>query len=205
MKRILIMFVVAFLLSSCELLGYSKVDVEEFKKDAEEATGAAQKVADQIVEIPAQYRGLRVCLFATMMVELGTDKVRLLEPTLVNEVRGRLEALQGAAEAARDVDPLWINTDMANITFTFARVVFATSRERARGYLKRGLSINAVLIGARTVAAQTLKGGAMLQDVNAMVAGLVAGTYTEPQIWTACLTRMEKNRKTLNVLAGMGS
>ena len=192
----------ALLLAGCA--GGGGIDIDDLRTGADAGVSPTQAAADRLVPVPPQYRPLRVCLFAAMAIEIMTDRVRLFDPARGAETLGRLMALQGAADRARQADPMWLNADMTDITFLFARVVFDAAEERILGYFKRALSIDAVLTGARRVAAQTLKGAAMLRDVDAMVRGLLDDTYSEQQIWDACATRMARNRAILTTLTGAG-
>lgn len=192
----------AFLLGGCA--GAGGIDIDTLRTGADAPKSPSQAAADRLVPVPDEYRPLRVCLFAAMAIEIMTDRVRLFEPARGAETLGRLMALQGAADRARQPDPMWLNADMTDITFLFARVVFDATEDRILGYFKRGLSIDAVLTSARRVAAQTLKGAAMLRDVDAMVKGLVDETYNEQQIWDACGARMARSRAILGTLTGAG-
>lgn len=193
-----IIVVALFLVTACAG-GTSPTDL---RLAADQSKGVAQILADDVRTVPDQYRPLRVCLFATMGIELMTDRVRLFDPSRAADVLGRLFALQGAVDTAREASADWMNADMADVTFVLAGLLVETGKEKAAGLLSRGLSIGAAFEGVRRAAATTAKGAAMLRDVDAMMVGLEFGQRDEESVWKACEARAEKNRITLQALTG---
>jgi hypothetical protein len=165
--------------------------------------GLAQVAVDEALPVAEEHRPLRICLISAMSVELMVDRVRLFEPSKAEETLGRLLTLQGAMEDARMADPMWRNTDMADVLFTFSSVVTDTVRERARGYLSRGLSAGSVITGAKRVSAQKVKAHAMLRDIGIMMDSMVAGKVTESELWLACESRVAHNERRIRNLLGL--
>ena len=187
-----------FLTTACSI-GIDPIDLREA---ADQPQGIAQKLADSVLVVSGEHRSLRVCMFTAMAVEIMTDHARLYDPTRATNVLGRLVALQSAVDASRDAGTLWVNANMANITFMFTEVLLATGEERVIDYLKGGISIDNVLGAASRLATTTAKGSAMLRDIDAMFISLRESALTEDQLWTACIERANKNKRTLQVLTG---
>ena len=121
MLRGIVPFIVALLLlTGCARYGGEEVD----------AQGLAAKAADQVVPVKPEYRALRVCLLAAGIVEVMTDRIQTFDGTRAPDALGRLMALQGAIDTARMASTLWMNTDMADVSFQFAKVLKDAGRER---------------------------------------------------------------------------
>ncbi len=181
-----------FLLTGCARYGGEDVD----------AQGLAAKVADQVVPVKPEYRALRVCLLAAGIVEVMTDRIQTFDGTRAPDALGRLMALQGAIDTAKLASPMWMNTDMSDVAFQFAKVLKDAGKEKlGRGILGGASLLNFINIAERTALAAH-KGDALLLDINAMLKGVNDGTIPEADVWLACDTRIAQNRRVLGLLAG---
>ncbi len=169
---------------------------------ADQSKGPAQELADKIVQVPAQYRPLRVCLFVALAGEVMKDRVLLYDPGKASEVLGRMLALNGAVETARGAAGAWLNADMADVSIMFAAVLADLGESRVTSILTAGLSPSAVIGGMRRAAVTTVKGAAMLRDIDAMVADLTADRVGEQAVWDSCLQRIKSNQTVLLALTG---
>lgn len=179
-------------------------DPTTWRDGADQPKSPTELLADRIVAVPAEYRPLRLCLLSTLAIELMTDRVERFDPDQAEATLGRLVKLQGLVETARAGDPLWINADMADAALTFGRILIDLGQERLADYVLSGLSVQTFVEGARRVSVQTIKGIAMLRDIDAMVARLADGTLAEGQAWAACDARAEANRAVIEALLGVG-
>ena len=165
-------------------------------------TGFAAKIVDRVVPVTDEYRSIRVCLLAAGVVEIMTDRVQTFDGTQAPDALGRLMALQGAIDTSRMASPLWMNTDMADVSFQFAKVLKDAGRERLGRILMGGPTIVNLINVAKRAALLTNKGEAILLDINSMLRGVNAGTLPEADAWAACEDRIAQNRRVLGTLSG---
>ncbi len=189
-----------FLLAGCAGGGF--IDPGKIRGEADRGASLTEEIAGNLLKVPPEYRPLRVCLLATGVIEVMTDRVRLFDPDKAQAVLGRLLALQSVVDAAKDVSVFWLNSDMADVAFLFARVLVEAGKEKLARILLGGPTIGNFLDIARRAAVTTTKGSAMLRDMDAMIEGLVEGRYSEAQVWQACEERAAQNRKLLGILTG---
>ncbi len=161
-----------------------------------------QKIVDRVVPVDNQYRSLRICLLAAGVIEIMTDRVQTFDGTQAPDALGRLMALQGAIDTAKMVSPLWMNTDMADVSFQFAKVLKDAGRERLDRILLGGPTVVNFINVAKRAALLTNKGEALLLDINNMLRGVNAGTLPEADAWAACEDRIAQNRRVLGTLSG---
>lgn len=164
---------------------------------------ATSKLADKVVPVSTQYRAVRVCLMAAGIVEVMTDRIQMYDGAAAPEAIGRLLALQGAIDTATGASPLWFNTDMTDVSIQFARVLKDAGKEKLGRILMGGPSIMNYLNIASRALLLTVKGEAVLLDINAMLKGLNDNTYEEQEIWNACDRRIRMNRRVLSILSGI--
>jgi hypothetical protein len=155
-----------------------------------------------VVPVADEYRSIRVCLLAAGVVEIMTDRVQTFDGTQAPDALGRLMALQGAIDTSRMVNPLWLNTDMADVSFQFAKVLKNAGRERLGRVLLGGPTIVNLINVVERAALLTNKGEALLLDINSMLRGVNAGTLPEADAWVACEDRIAQNRRVLGTLSG---
>lgn len=170
--------------------------------DGEDPTALSAKVVDRVVKVDEQYRPLRVCLLAAGVVEIMTIRVQTFDGAQAPDALGRLMALQGAIDTAKRAGPLWMNTDMASVSFQFAGVLKDAGRERLGRILLGGLTLTNFINVAQRAALLTSRGDALLIDINSMLRGVNAGTLPETDAWAACNDRIAQNRRILRVLSG---
>lgn len=168
-----------------------------------EGQSLPQKIVDQVVKVDDQYRSIRVCLLAAGVVEVMTDRVQTFDGTQAPDALGRLMALQGAIDTGRMANPLWMNTDMADVSFQFAKVLKDAGRERLGHILLSGPTLINFINIAERAALLTSKGDALLIDINSMLRGVNEGTLSEADAWTACEDRIAQNRRILGTLSGV--
>jgi len=180
-----------FLLAGCASLGGDNDPI------------ISARLADKVVEVDDQYRPLRVCLLAAGIIEIMTDRIQVFDSSQAPEALGRLIALQGAVDKARFADPLWINTDMTDVALMFAGVLAKAGQNKLSRILLGGPTISNFLDVAARATLQAAKGDALLFDINIMLNGVEAGTYTKDQIWNACEKKIAENRLILNTLSGV--
>lgn len=165
-------------------------------------TSLGAKIIDRVVPVADEYRSLRVCLLAAGVVEIMTDRVQTFDGTQAPDALGRLMALQGAIDTARMTKNLWMNTDMADVSFQFAKVLKNAGRERLGRILLGGPTLVNFINVAQRATLLTNKGEALLLDINSMLNGVNDGTLTEATVWTACEDRIAQNRRVLGTLSG---
>ena len=168
----------------------------------EDTTALSAKIVDKVVKVNDQYRSLRVCLLAAGVVEVMTDRVQTFDGTQAPDALGRLMALQGAIDTAKLASPLWMNTDMADVSFQFAKVLKDAGRERLGRILLGGPTLINFINVAQRAALLTSKGDAVLLDINNMLRGVNSGTLEEDVAWAACEYRIAQNRRVLGTLSG---
>ena len=165
--------------------------------------GLSQKIADKVVKVDERYRPLRVCLMAAGMVEVMTDRVQTFDSGSAPEALGRLMALQGAIDTAKLASPLWVNTDMADVSFRFAAVLKDAGQSRLSQILLAGPSLSNLIDIAKRATLMASKGDALLVDINSMLSRVQGGTLTAEEVWAACEERMALNRRVLITMSGI--
>ena len=181
-----------FLLTACASIGGSG-----------SPSSFSAKIADEVAPVDDQYRPLRVCLLAAGVVEVMTDRVQTFDGTQAPNALGRLMALQGAIDTAKMASPLWLNTDMADVSFQFSKVLKDAGREKLGRVLLGGPTLGNFINVAQRATLLTSKGDALLADINSMLRGVNAGTLPEADAWAACEERIAQNRRVLGTLAGV--
>ncbi len=192
MKKLALVLVASLLLTGCAGIG-----------SGDGGKTLSTKIADKVVKVDEQYRPLRVCLMAAGVVEVMTDRVQTFDGGSAPEALGRLMALQGAIDTARLASSLWVNTDMADVSFQFAAVLKDAGRSRLSKILMGGPTLTNFINIAKRAVLLASKGDALLVDINAMLSRVQAGTLTEEEVWTACNERVAMNRRVLDTMAGV--
>ena len=108
MKNLMATMVAFILLSGCSLT------------DPDEGS-LGNRAADRILEVTDEHRGLRVCLMAAGAVEIITDLAQYKGNAEL--ALGKLILLQNAIAKSRNVSPMWIESDMADVAILFAGVL----------------------------------------------------------------------------------
>ncbi len=161
-----------------------------------------KSVIDEWVSVSEAHRDVRACLLTVMVIEAGTDRVRLFDPTQAPEVMGRLMAMSGVVGRLRERETAWTNTEMADVTFLVARALIAGGKSRLAKRIMDGLSTSGILEAARRFAVTSFKTQAMLLDIELLLADLEAGDVDEPAVWAACDERIKHNRDILANITG---
>lgn len=169
----------------------------------ESGLNATGKLVNKVLPVEEQYRPLRVCLMAAGIVEVMTDRIQMYDGASAPEAIGRLQSLQGAIDTARTASTMWSNTDMMDVSIQFARVLKDAGREKLGRILLGGPSVGNYLNITSRALLLTAKGEAVLLDINGMLKGLDNKTYTEQEVWDACESRIQTNRRVLSILSGI--
>jgi len=159
---------------------------------------------DRELPVATWNRDLRACFMSVIMSEMEAAVARRVDPNIGNAALGRLNALEAAVKSARTADPLWLNSVLADVQLTFYRALINLTKAKAYGFLRRGLSADAIIYGVRNVAVDLIKGRAAFLDVKIQLEGLIAGKYTKTQLWKSCEGRIAYNRALLlSVVSGV--
>ncbi len=190
--KTLIIGLMMLILPSCAFLGPDTGEVP--------FGSLGQRVADSVVTVSDENRDLRVCWLAAGAVEVMTDLAQ--RGGKPREAISHLVLLQGAIEKARMIDPFWIETDTADVSLLFAVVLKDAGKSRLAQILLGGPTISNFLHVAQRAVVLSVKGTAVMQDINRVLQGVEDGTIRKDDAWKACETRTAMNRDTLYVLAG---
>ncbi len=161
------------------------------------------ELADNVIVVSDQYRPLRVCLMAAGVVEVMTDRIQVFDSSQAPEALGRLQALQGAVDAAQISNHLWLNTVMTDVALQLAAVLGNAGHEKLSRILIGGPSVGNFINIAQRATLLVAKGDAILLDINNMLKRVEANTLKEQTIWDACRERMNHNRLVLSILSGV--
>jgi len=159
-----------------------------------------QKVADAVVEVPTEHRALRVCLLSAGAVEVMTDLAQYKGNAEL--ALGKLMLLQNAIDKSRNVSTMWVESDMADVSLLFAGVLRDAGKSKMAQVLLSGPSISTFLNIAKRTTILTVKGYAVIADINRMLSGVKDGTLPSADAWRACEERMAINRGVLMILTG---
>ena len=179
-----------FVVSGCANLDEGKPDYGSL----------GQKVADAVVEVRDEHRALRVCLLAAGAVEVMTDLAQYKGDAEL--ALGKLILLQNAIDRSKRVSMLWFETDMADVALLFAKVLKDVGKSRIAYILLNGPTVSNFTYAAKRATIITVKGRAVLADINGMLRRVSEGTLDASLAWVACSKRMEMNRQVLMVLTG---
>ena len=161
------------------------------------------KVADKVAMVSEVYRPLRICLMAAGIVEVMTDRVQVFDSSQAPEALGRLLSLQAAVAEVRFADPVWLNTDMADVSLRLADVLHGAGHEKFARFLSGGPTLSNFHDVAQRATLLAVKGDAILLDINTMLEMVDNGIFSEDRAWTACNSRIEKNKRALEALSGV--
>ena len=159
-----------------------------------------QKVADSLVEVRPENRDIRICLIAAGAIEVMTDLAQRGGDARL--ALGNLMLLQNAIDGARMTSTLWPETDNADVALLFASVLKDAGKSRAAQILAGGPTISNFLNIAKRAVVLTVKGHAVLLDINNMLAAVDEGSLEKVVAWKACEDRTAMNRRILQVLTG---
>ncbi len=116
---------------------------------------------------------------------------------------GSISLLQGAIDKARNLDPLWAETDAADVTLLFANALKAVEQSRLSQAFLGGPSIGNFLNMAKRTVVLTVKGRAVIKDINRVLRGVEGGVITKVAAWKACEDRTAMNRNSLRMMLGL--
>ncbi|KKM16544.1 hypothetical protein LCGC14_1684770 [marine sediment metagenome] len=133
-----------------------------------------QKVAESVVDVSKANRDLRICWMAAGAIEVMTDLAQRGGNAQV--AFGSISLLQGAIDKARNLDPFWAETDAADVTLLFANALKAVEQSRLSQAFLGGPSIGNFLNMAKRTVVLTVKGRAVIKDINRVLRGVEDGT-----------------------------
>ncbi len=161
-----------------------------------------QRVADAVVDVSAENRDLRVCWLAAGAVEVVTDLAQRSGGAEAQRALGHVSMLQAAIDKARLTDSFWIETDTADVALLFASVLKDVGKSRLSQILLGGPTLTNFLDVARRTIVLTVKGHAVMRDMNRVLQGVEDGEIEKVDAWRACENRTAMNRNTLRALTG---
>ena len=161
-----------------------------------------QRVADAVVEVSDENRDLRVCWLAAGAVEVVTDLAQRSGRVEAQQSLGHLMLLQAAIDKARMTDSFWIETDTADVALLFASVLKDVGKTRLSLILLGGPTVTNFLDVARRTVVLTVKGHAVMRDINRVLQAVEDGEIEKVAAWKACEDRTAMNRNTLQALMG---
>lgn len=160
-----------------------------------------QVVAETIVEVSDVNRDLRICWMAAGAIEVMTDLAQ--QDGGAQDALGGLTMLQGAIDKARNTDTLWAETDAADVSLLFAEVLKEMGKSRLSQILLGGPTVGNFLKVAKRTVILTVKGRAVMNDINSVLNGVEDGTITKVEAWKACEDRTATNRNSLRMMLGL--
>ncbi len=110
--------------------------------------------------------------------------------------------LQGAIDKARMTDSFWIETDTADVALLFASVLKDVGKIRLAHILLGGPTVSNFLNVAKRTIILTVKGHAVMRDINRVLTAVDDDTIDKADAWRACENRTAMNRNTLHILTG---
>ncbi len=162
-----------------------------------------QQVANAVIIVSDENRDLRVCWLAAGAVEVVTDLAQ--RGGNAKAALGHLILLQGAIDKARMADPFWIETDTADVALLFAAVLKDVGKSRLSQILLGGPTVTTFLDVAQRTVVLTVKGHAVMRDINRVLQGVEDGIIKKVDAWKACEDRTAMNRNTLYIMTGGSS
>ena len=163
-----------------------------------------QRVADAVVDVSDENRDLRVCWLVAGAVEVMTDMAQRGGGDTMQSI-GHLMLLQAAINKVRMSDSFWIETDNADVALLFAAVLKDVGKSRLSQILLGGPTVTNFLNVARRTVVLTVKGHAVMRDINRVLQGVEDGVIKKVDAWRACENRTAINRDALYMLSGVSS
>ena len=115
---------------------------------------------------------------------------------------GKLMLLQNAIDKSRNSSALWKESDLADVALLFAHVLKDAGKSRLAQILLGGPTIaNFINVAERTVIL-SVKGNAVIRDINNMLSGVKNGSLLSGDAWEACRVRIASNHGMLMILTG---
>ena len=163
-----------------------------------------QRVADAVVDVSDENRDLRICWLAAGAIEVMTDMAQRGSGDAMQSL-GHLMLLQSAIDKARMSDSFWIETDNADVALLFATVLKDVGKSRLSQILLGGPTVTNFLNVARRTVVLTVKGHAVMRDINRVLQGVEDGVIKKVDAWKSCENRTAINRNILYMLSGVSS
>ncbi len=161
-----------------------------------------QQIAEAVVSVNPENRDLRVCWLASGAVEVITDLAQRSGRVEAQKALGHVMMLQGAIDNARNTSTYWTESDAADVALMFAGVLKDVGKTRLAQILIGGPTLSNFLDIAQRTVVLTVKGHAVMRDINRTLQGVEDGTLDKADAWTACTERAAMNRNLLLLLTG---
>ena len=161
-----------------------------------------QQIAEAVVDVSLENQDLRVCWLASGAVEVITDLAQRAGVEEAGRALGHIVMLQGVIDKAGLSDSFWVETDTADVALLFAGVLKDLGKTRLSQILLGGPTLSNFLNIAKRTVVLTVKGHAVMRDINRTLDGVEDGTLDKAAAMQACENRMEMNRNTLRALTG---
>ncbi len=161
-----------------------------------------QQIAEAVVSVNPENRDLRVCWLASGAVEVITDLAQRSGRVEAQKALGHVMMLQGAIDNARNTSTYWTESDAADVALMFAGVLKDVGKTRLAQILIGGPTLSNFLDIAQRTVVLTVKGHAVMRDINRTLQGVEDGTLDKADAFAACTDRAVMNRNLLLLLTG---
>ncbi|WP_119301126.1 hypothetical protein [Dongia deserti] len=197
--------IVAVLLSGCAAGGKP---LEELAPDSIEDKSPAQAVADRLFTeaIGPDHRGVRLCMIASGVVEVMTDRVTHGDAAYAEAAAGQITRIKAVLDNLdTSAANIWFETDVKIVTLELAGVIVDATKSRVAGLLGNfagGVNVPGVLDRAGIAARQAVLADGIVRDVKRVVAEIGAEKLDLEVATAGCEERIEKNRKRIGAILG---
>lgn len=161
-----------------------------------------QRVSDAVITVSPENRDLRVCWLASGAVEVITDLAQRGGRVEAHRALGHVMMLQGAIDNAGSTSTHWVETDSADVALMFAGVLKDVGKTRLAQILIGGPTLSNFLDIAQRTVVLTVKGHAVMRDINRTLQGVEDGVIDKADAFAACADRAAMNRNLLLLLTG---
>lgn len=160
---------------------------------------ALDRIADQVLPADTPVERLaRVCMVATVIGEVATDRVAVQDPQDLPAVRGALERFARVLDRLPGLEEndFWFNSDLYDAFRVLARATRSLGERRVLSSLAAGLDVNRIL----TSIGRGAKASRMIGDIKAGFARLEAGELDGAELWAECRGRLDRNLARLELI-----
>ncbi|WP_119304971.1 hypothetical protein [Dongia deserti] len=200
--------VAATLLSGCAAGGTSPLD-ELAPDEAPAEKSSSQAVADRLFTeaIGPEHRGVRLCMIASGVIEVMTDRVTHGDAAYAETAAGQITRIKAVLGNLDTSDGnIWFETDVKIVTLELASVIVDATKSRVAsllGNLAGGINVPGVLDRAGIAARQGVLADGVVRDVKRVVADIAAGRLTAEAARDGCGQRIDKNRARIEAILGV--
>jgi hypothetical protein len=172
-----------------------------------EEKSPAQAVADRLFSeaVGPEHRGVRLCMIASGVVEVMTDRVTHGDTDYADKAAGQVMRIKAVlANLDTSAGNIWFETDVKIVTLELASVIVESTKSRAAnliGNFGGGVNVLGVLDRAGIAARQAALADGIVRDVRRVVAD-IGSVLTAEEATAGCAARIEKNRKRIGAILG---